>query len=512
MDWFGYGRISEEDDGNAENVDIQLLEQREWVEERGESLIAQFDDRDRSAYRDGVKRPGYDDLIAAINAHPRPCGIVVTEMSRLNRKIWRSIDLFRLAETTHLQRIETTTGRSFDLSTQQGIHNAIEVAMDAEKESMRIGERQRRKHGARAKKGLHNGGPRPYGYDKVPAVRDARGRVVEPVRLVINEHEAEIICDCVRKLLEGHSVKSIVVDLNAKGETTSTGQRWHTTSLKSILTSPRIKGVRGHNGREYPGQWDAIITPEEWDRVQLILKAESRYVGADKKGGRSYLLTGLLICGACGEDGQVCGNQLIGFGRENNKGQRERRYFCVPTDPTGARRGCGKVARLADPIELLVTEAAFYRFESEGLGDALSKAEHEDDLSELMDEYRARKLKLDDLIADYASGLLNREQLAQAKGIVERALEETRLRLAQLETGRVFAAMPLDGTIRETWNANGLDWRRKFLSLLVERVIVHPGRPGVRPWPAKDSDLWHRSHPERQWNFDPSKVEIVWKA
>jgi len=504
MDWFGYGRISEEDDGNAENVDIQLLEQREWAEERGEPLIAQFDDRDRSAYRDGVKRSGYDDLIAAINAHPRPCGIAVTEMSRLNRKIWRSIDLFRLAETTQLKRIETTTGRSFDLSTQQGIHNAIDVAMEAEKESMRIGERQRRKHRARAQKGLHNGGPRPYGYDKVPAVRDERGKVIEPVRLVVNEHEAEIICDCVRRLLEGHSLKSIVVDLNAKGETTSTGRRWHTTSLKHILTSPRIKGVRGHTGQEHPGQWDAIITPEEWNRVQLILKAESRYVGAERKGGRTYLLTGSIYC-------SECDSQLIGSGRSNN-GTFERRYFCTPSDPTGARRGCGKVARLADPVELLVIEAALYRYESEGVADALSKAEHEDDLSELMDDYRARKLKLDDLIADYASGLLNREQLAQAKGIVERALEETRQRLAQLESGRVFAAMPLDATIRQTWSNNGFDWRRKFLSLLIERVILHPGRPGVRPWPQEDSDLWERAQPERQWNFDPSKVEIVWKA
>jgi site-specific DNA recombinase len=504
MDGFIYGRISEEDGDNEENVDIQLAEARDWQAEQDDPVAGEFSDHDKSAYRDGVKRAGYTALVAAIRAHPRPCRIVVTEMSRLNRRIWKSIDLFRLAETTKLREIRTTDGGGYDLSTRQGIHNAIQAAIDAEKESMRQSERRKRKHTAIAKAGRWNGGQRPYGYDVTPAVKDGRGKIIEPGRMTVNEREADVIGWVVERLLAGYSVKSIVVELNHKGITTSKGGKWYTINLKNLLTSPTIKGVRGHNGVEYPAVWPTIISEDEWDRVQLILKAESRYVGADKKGYRTYLLTGMIFCSECGA-------QLTGFGRTNNR-VLERRYFCVPTDPSGAKRGCGKVARLADPVELLVVEAVLRRYESEGLADAFAKAGNEDDMTELLDEYRARKLRLDDLVADYASGLLNRDQLTQAKAIVENALEETRRKLARLESGRVIDGMPLGATIRETWNANGLDWRRRFLSLLVEKVIIHPGKPGVRPWPPKDSDLWKQNPHGRQWNFDPAKVEIFWRA
>jgi predicted ATPase len=63
--------------------------------------------------------------------------------------------------------------------------------------------------------------------------------------------------------------------------------------------------------------------------------------------------------------------------------------------------------------------------------------------------YNARILKLTELVEDYASGLLNRGQLVQAKSVVEEALEATRAELAKVESGRVLTAIPVDKTIRE---------------------------------------------------------------
>jgi hypothetical protein len=38
-----------------------------------------------------------------------------------------------------------------------------------------------------------------------------------------------------------------------------------------LLRRPVLKGVRVRHGTEYPAKWPAIVTPEEWGRVQLIL-------------------------------------------------------------------------------------------------------------------------------------------------------------------------------------------------------------------------------------------------
>jgi site-specific DNA recombinase len=43
-----------------------------------------------------------------------------------------------------------------------------------------------------------------------------------------------------------------------------------------------------------------------------------------------------------------------------------------------------------------------------------------------------------------------------------------------------------------------LEWRRNLISLLVEKIVVHPGYPGRSRW--------------RGFVFDPEKIEIVWKA
>ena len=50
----------------------------------------------------------------------------------------------------------------------------------------------------------------------------------------------------------------------------------------------------------------------------------------------------------------------------------KRRYSCHKSDNYGRYIGCGKVSRLAEPIEILVTEAVIYRLESEAMAALLA--------------------------------------------------------------------------------------------------------------------------------------------
>jgi site-specific DNA recombinase len=509
-----YARISKDDQGEAENVEIQVDECQDYAAGQGWQIAEVFDQDNDISASSGKHRPGYEALKASILAGEVEC-ILVTEMTRLNRKLWYSIDLFRLAESTPLRRIATTDGGGYDLSTKQGIHNAIMAAIDAEKESMRLAERIQRKKRKQAKDGEYNGGPRPFGYDYIPAVREG-GKVIEPGRLVPNEREKGIANDAALRLLKGRSIRSVVIELNETGRTRGEGRVWWPTTLRDVLNNPRIAGFRSHNGKLYPASWPAILDPDVWEDLQLALRAE----GHSKGPARSYLLTGRLFCGNCGEpapDGEPVnpGAPLVGYAGYDRSGATRRRYYCLPADNRGMQRGCGKVSRLAEPLDFLVSEAVLYRLEAPGMAELLATAAEGQETAELLERYRTHKLKLDDLVTDYASGLLNREQLAHAKSVVEEAMEQTKAKLDRLASTRAMAAIPVDTSLREEWKAADVHWRRQLIGLVVDKVIVHPSRPGGHRWPDPNGDEWEAELAKRtdqQWRFDPAAVEIRWKV
>ena len=116
--------------------------------------------------------------------------------------------------------------------------------------------------------------------------------------------------------------------------------------------------------------------------------------------------------------------------------------YCVPRDNRGVKKGCGKVARIAEPIERLVTAAVLDVLDSPEMGRMLAAASENNEMRTLVDQYEGQKLKMNELIEDYASGLLNRDQLAHAKSIVESAMEETKRRMEKIQAGSIFRPLP----------------------------------------------------------------------
>jgi site-specific DNA recombinase len=128
-------------------------------------VVGVFSDNDISASKYSTKpRPGYHTMITAL-MNDGIEAILVTEMTRLYR---------RLDELLDLKHIITIDETGYDLSTGQGIHNAVAAVNNAMLESGKISDRVSRKFRARAKSGLAHGGSRPYGYDTGHG--DTRGR------------------------------------------------------------------------------------------------------------------------------------------------------------------------------------------------------------------------------------------------------------------------------------------------------------------------------------------------
>lgn len=82
-----YARLSRDNSGISENVDLQIVECREYAEQRGWMVVGVFSDNDVSASKYSTKpRPGYHTMITAIK-NDRIEAILATEMTRLYRRL-----------------------------------------------------------------------------------------------------------------------------------------------------------------------------------------------------------------------------------------------------------------------------------------------------------------------------------------------------------------------------------------------------------------------------------------
>ena len=113
------------------------------------------------------------------------------------------------------------------------------VGAAAQYESKLKGERVRAKHAQNARDGKSHGGPRPFGYE--------RG---SPGELVIKPDEAAVIREMADRVLAGESVRSLAIDLTARGVPTVKGAiRWAPTTVVGVLRSPRLAGLVSLAGR-----------------------------------------------------------------------------------------------------------------------------------------------------------------------------------------------------------------------------------------------------------------------
>lgn len=470
-----YARESEDRDGLSENVDIQLEEAQDYCERQGWDVVGEFNDNDISASKYSKKpRPGYDSLLEAIRANQGDV-VVLTEIPRLYRRLEELLEVIHLAETTRLRKIATTDDSGYDLSTGEGIHNAISAVNNAARESSRISERTKRKKRAQAKAGKPNGGRRCYGFE-------SDGQTVR-------EAEAAVIREMVQRLVDGETQTGLVRDLNERKIPTCDGKKWTPKTIRMLLSSKRLVGIRTHLGMEYKATWPAIISEQNWEKVQLIFQANveiNHYVRA-----RRYLLTGLVECGNCGKP-------MRGSVYRWGDGKQAARYRCLKQTVDGLPYGCGTIMRNSDPVDYVVTEAVFKRYESPQFAKALHHAEHGDEMRDLLSQQHADKLRLQEIRTAYAEGKVSLQDMVNIKGIIEDAMEATRTKLTRLSSGRLLANIPVGETIREAWDEADLEWRREFLKLLVKKVVLLPS-VGRRPR-------------FEQWQFDASRVQIVWRV
>ena len=136
--------------------------------------------------------------------------------------------------------------------------------------------------------------------------------------LIINEEQAKTVRKIYGYFLQGRSPYQIAKLLDEKKVPTPSGKgKWCSATVKSILTNEKYKGdallqksitvdfltkkIKSNEG-EVPqyyveGDHEAIIQPEIFDRVQLLMEAR---IGGRNRSSSVNLLSGKIKCGDCG--------------------------------------------------------------------------------------------------------------------------------------------------------------------------------------------------------------------
>ena len=158
-------------------------------------------------------------------------------------------------------------------------------------------------------------------------------------RIHLNKRETDHIRREIARIPAGVRPITLAPEWNHRVIPTVAGSQWQAATIKNIFTGPRIAGYvvyRGEilydaDGKLVRGQWEPILTEEEYDAVTAKWKPDRpvpSQLGAIGKGhGTVYLLSPFLRCGKCnarrfgGRRNSKPGRAPVGFYRCSAKGQ-----------------------------------------------------------------------------------------------------------------------------------------------------------------------------------------------
>jgi site-specific DNA recombinase len=243
-------------------------------------------------YEDGgfsggtLDRPGLRRLLRDIEAERIDC-VVTYKVDRLSRSLGDFVRLVELFEKHGVTFVSIT--QSFNTTTSMGRLTLNVLLSFAQYERELAGERIRDKFLASRKRGMWMGGHAPLGYD----VRDRK--------LVVNEAEAGLVRHLFERFLRVGSATKLVQELNAAGHRTKRGKPFDKSIVYKLLKNRTCIGEVEHKGTAYPGEHDAIIDRDTWDKVHGILAENAHRRGSRMRAATPALLKGLIF----GPDGKA---------------------------------------------------------------------------------------------------------------------------------------------------------------------------------------------------------------
>lgn len=279
---------------------------------------------------------------------------------------------------------------------------------------------------------------------------------------VADETEAPLLRAAIEDVLNGTPMAAIVKRWTEAGVPTRLGGNWTISTVRKMLTAPRIAGILVHSGREVgPTEYiEALVDEATLRRLQTKL---SRRRATRQRLGMQ-LLTGVLICAKC----DVPLNS-------NVKGSKPavRVYAC---------RTCGGVNINGEAVDRVMTDTLFRALDEGGASavEAQATGAPEEVLGELA-ALDAEEAELADAAAELPVSVLR----AKGAAIVQRR-EQLRheLGVAQ-EASEAGAWFERADEVRAAWDSYATDKKRSVILDVLGRVTVSPGGAGHQATPER---------------------------
>jgi DNA invertase Pin-like site-specific DNA recombinase len=281
----------------------------------------------------------------------------IADLDRLARRsddLERVIEIYDAGRAAGRDMVFSSAHDAINLSSPDGITLARVMIAFANKASRDTARRVAAQRRSIALTGAPVGGTRPFGWDWHRDVTvQPDGSVKDGKRThVLNEVEAAEIRRVADELLNGARINHLVDDLNARGVMTPRGNQWKAQTLKQMLLSPRLAGLRVHQGqvlidpntKEWVrGQWEPILDDHTWmavaDRLSDVAGERERRAEPQRK----YLIGGVLRCSEC--NGPLHGNA---------RADGHWYYQCKIRSGANGKPGCGKISASGQASDRLV--------------------------------------------------------------------------------------------------------------------------------------------------------------
>jgi site-specific DNA recombinase len=273
-----------------------------------------------------MERPGLRKLMRDIERGRVDC-VVFYKLDRLSRSLLDFVKLTEFFDTHNVTFVSIT--QAFSSTTAMGRLTINVLLSFAEFERAISAERVRDKIAAAKKRGKYLGGAPAFGYDVD----------YSNSKLLVNSEEAKLVRHIYKRFIETGSCLGIARELNSRGIPTKTwttkngshhqGGSWNTQHVYRALNNRTYLGETVHKDKSYPGEHQAIVPRDLWDRVQgIFADGTARKRGQETSEVKS-LLRGIIRCGHCDKS-------MVGTYTKKKNGVVYRYYTCSGAIKNGA--------------------------------------------------------------------------------------------------------------------------------------------------------------------------------
>jgi DNA invertase Pin-like site-specific DNA recombinase len=315
----------------------------------------------------------------------------------------------------------------------------------------------------------YQGGPRPYGY-----VRAEDTAKYERTLIVVPDEKDELLKMADSILNKGISLRAVAKSLRERGVPNTRGNtNWSARTVKEVLTKPAIAGLATNNGTQAPATWEAILDPDDWEKLCTMLNDPSRRT-SDIGNEPKWLVSGLAKCGPCDNGTPVRATGATG----------KTFYTC--------REGY-HLKRLAKYVDAWVERNITAYISVHGSDILKPEPKPDIDTDKLKAELKGLRKRQASQIAMHAEGLIPDDDLKRTLRVIKDRISSIDAQLAHSDRPDPIPEFRRHGETRKIWHDLPIARKRAIIELLADITILPSalrGRAG----------------------FDPNSVRIVIKA